>query len=116
MDVDKVSMQLAEIKYSLSLDCKVPALRTELLVDFHGETNDNAPVDYQLYLNEGADSCLYTVTKHWDKFENTSKVALKAKDMVICFTMLRIGQQIQDVNLKIAVFSNSNKLTPQLQV
>ena len=48
----------------MSLGSKVPTLKTELLVDFHGGTDDYAPVDYELYLDEGAGGCLYTVTKH----------------------------------------------------
>ena len=64
VDVDEVSRQLAEIQISLSLGCKVPKLKTEFLVDFHGGTDDYAPVDYELYLDEGAGGCLYTVTKH----------------------------------------------------
>ncbi len=73
------------------MDFKVLALRTELIIDFHRETNKNATVDYELYLNEGADGFLYTVTKHWDEFENTSKVAFKDKEVVIGFTVLRIS-------------------------
>ena len=72
------------------------------MVDFHAGTDDFAPEDYNLYLNEGADGCLYTVTKHRGRFECTSAVALKARERVIGFTVLKIGEQLQDINFKIA--------------
>ena len=58
IDVDEVSRQLAEIKLSLILDRQVPALRAGSLVDFHGGTDDFAPVDYEIYLDEDANGCL----------------------------------------------------------
>ena len=103
LDVDEESRQLAEVRSSLSLGREVPSLRAELLVDFHAGTEDYAPADYDLYLNEGADDCLYSVTKHRARFECTSAVALKARERVIGFTVLKIGEQLKDINFQIAV-------------
>ncbi len=58
IDVDEVSRQLAEIKLSLILDRQAPAFRPESLIDFHGGTDDFAPVDYEIYLDEDANGCL----------------------------------------------------------
>ncbi len=103
VDVDEVSRQLAEIKLSLILDRKVPALRAESLVDFHAGTDDFAPVDYEIYLDEDANGCLCTITKYRDRFEITEKIALKARERVVGFTVLRIGEQLKDINFKVAV-------------
>ncbi len=48
----------SKVQNGLILDRQARAFRPESLIDFHGGTDDFAPVDYEIYLYEDANGCL----------------------------------------------------------